>query len=83
MKWNCQVILFVVELLSQFCWIKIINSEKTDDIEDAIAETALPFMHQEGAIFRCDGAPSFQALKRRFEEKQSPLADLNVQFELG
>ena len=83
MKRNCQIILFVVELFSQFCWIKIINSEKADDIENAIAETALPFMHYDGATFRCDGAPSFQALKRRIDERLSPLADMNVKLELG
>ena len=83
MKRNCQVILFIVELLSQFCWIRIISSEKADDIEDAIAETAVPFMHHDGAVFRCDGAPSFQALKARMEEQQSSLAHLNVKFELG
>jgi len=43
MKRNCQVILFIVKLLSQFCWIRIISSEKADDIEDAIAETVVPW----------------------------------------
>ena len=46
-------------------------------------ETAFPYMHHNGSVFRCDGAPSFQSLKRKVEENMTALAKYKVTFELG
>ena len=60
MKRGGQNILFVVELLTQFCWVKIVNSEKANDLLCAILEAVVPCMHPQGAIIRSDGAPGYQ-----------------------
>ena len=57
MKRNSQTVLFMVELLTQFCWIVLLASERAEDIEDAMLKFLIPHVHQEGATIRCDGAP--------------------------
>ena len=41
MKRNGQNILFIVEVLTQFCWIKLVSSETADDILTAVVECIL------------------------------------------
>ena len=83
MKRNRQTILFMEELLSQFCWIVLLENEKAEAIEQAITQHLLPYVHQEGATIRCDGAPSFQSLKINVDNGTSPLAGFLIKFELG
>ena len=83
MKRNGQNILFIVELLSQFCWIKVVNSEKASDLLEAIVETVGPHVHPEGAVIRSDGAPGFQALRTLAEQEGSILKEFNISLELG
>ena len=83
MKRNGQVILFMVELLTHFCWIRVLENEKAEVIKDAVLDTLVPYMHQHGATVRCDGAPSFQSLNKRAETSSDVLTEFNVVFELG
>ena len=83
MKRGGQNILFIVELLSQFCWIRVINSEKAADVLEALAETIGPYAHPEGAIIRSDGAPGFQLLRNTAGDEGSFLKTLNISLELG
>ena len=83
MKRNGQNILFVVELFSQFCWIKVVNSEKASDLLEAIVDTVGPHVHPDGAVIRSDGAPGFQALRSLAEQEGSILQQLNISLELG
>ena len=83
MKRNGQNLLFIVELLTQFCWIKIVDSEKARDVLQAIIETIGPHIHPEGALIRSDGAPGFQTLRNLAEEEESILSKFNIKLELG
>ena len=82
MKRNGQNILFVVEVLTQFCWIKLVCSETADDIVKAIVECISPYVSPDGAVIRCDGAPAFQSLVVN-DQNYPVLARLNLHFELG
>ena len=83
MKRNGQIILFVVELLTQFCWIVLLPSETANDLSSALFKTIGMFVHQNGAIIRTDGAPSFQSIKSQIDNKTSILNQINVKLELG
>ena len=82
MKRNGQNILFLVEVLTQFCWIKLVNTERSEDILQAIVECIAPYINPEGAIVRSDGAPAFQSLVVNRQD-YPVLARLNLHFELG
>ena len=82
MKRNGQNILFLVEVLTQFCWIKLVDSERSEDILKAIVECISPYISPSGAVIRSDGAPAFQSLV--VNSRDYPvLARLNLHFELG
>ena len=83
MKRNGQTILFMVELLTQFCWICILENERAETIKDAVLRILIPYIHQQGATMRCDGAPSFQSLNNQTQSSSDVLAEFNVGFELG
>ena len=83
MKRGGQNVIFLVELLTQFCWVKIIPSEKASDLLCAIIETIGPHVHPQGAVLRSDGAPGFQSLKSLAEKEGSILKDLNLTLDLG
>ena len=82
MKRNSQNIAFIVELLTQFCWIKLVPSEKAQDIMQCVLETIGACVHPSGAIIRCDGAPAFKSLNT-CEEFQPILQNIGLKFELG
>ena len=83
MKRNGQTILFMVELLTQFCWICILENERAETIKDAVLRILIPYIHHQGATIRCDGAPSFQSLNNQTQSSSDVLAEFNVVFELG
>ena len=83
MKRGGQNILFLVELLTNFCWVKVIDSEKATDLLDAIIEAIGPFVHPQGAVIRSDGAPGFQALHSLAGQEGTTLKQLNISLELG
>ena len=83
MKRNGQTILFIVELLTQFCWVTLMPSESAKDISEAIVRTMGMFVKERGAVIRTDGAPSFQSIKSQIEQKSSILCQLNISLELG
>ena len=62
MKRNGQNVLFLVELLTQFCWITLVASEKACDMLEAIVDTIGLYIHPDGAVIRADNAPGFQTL---------------------
>ena len=82
MKRGGQNIIFIVELLTQFCWVKVINSERACDLLTAIVEAIGPFIHPQGATLRSDGAPGFQSMKLLSEQEESILRKLGLSIDL-
>ena len=83
MKRNGQTILFVVELLTQFCWIVLLPSESAADLSSALLKIIGMFVSDKGATVRTDGAPSFQSIRSQIESKSSVLNQIGVKLELG
>ena len=83
MKRNGQIILFIVELLTQFCWIVLLPSETANDLSSALFKTIGMFVSSKGATIRTDGAPSFQSIKAQIENKTSVLNQVGINLELG
>ena len=83
MKRNTQCFIFIVELLTHYCVIKLLNGETADNVEAAILDSINTSLNQKGAVIRCDGASYFQHLKAKAEDPNSLLAKLSISFDLG
>ena len=57
-----QKIFLAREKLSQYTWLELLPDQTASALRKAIVRTILPWVHNNGATVRCDGATALQSL---------------------
>ena len=78
-----QKIFLAREKLSQYTWLELLQDQTASALRKAIVRTILPWVHNNGATVRCDGATALQSLATEANQEGSIFRQYKIILEVG